>query len=204
MFRKLLPREDDFFDFFEKHAAVIVQGAEGLLSTEPPEQVFHYIKSCEAKADEITHQCIEALHKNFITPIERSDIHILISTMDDVIDEINDVAKFILLYKLKPLEKEAYALAQIIVQASKEIHSAVGELRKRKNTQAIQSHFLKISTLEGEADALFVQGIAHLFEDEKDILLIIKGKEIYEHLEAAVNACDDVGNILEGIILENE
>ena len=204
MFKKLLPREDDFFAFFEMHAAVIVQGALGLLSSSSPEEMSEYIKSCESRADDITHQCIEALHKNFITPIERSDIHRLISTMDDVIDEINDVARFILLYKLKALEKEALALAQIIVQASKEIQAAVGELRKKKNTQVIQNHFLKINTLEGEADILFVQGVARLFEEEEDVRMIIKGKEIYEHLEAAINACDDVGNILEGIILEHE
>jgi uncharacterized protein Yka (UPF0111/DUF47 family) len=208
MFRKLLPRQDDFFLFFEKHASMMVKSALALKTLreggKEAKEGYHYIKACEEEADDITHHCIELLHKNFITPIERSDIHHLISTMDDVIDEIHTAAKLLMIYKLQRFEFEALDVADLLVQATIAIQKAILELRKRKTTELIQQQFYLIGTLESQADALFIQALGRLFEHEKDPLLIIKWKDIYEHLEKAMNACDDVGNIIEGILLENE
>ncbi len=201
MFRKLLPRNDDFFETFQRHVALIEKAATILFERS---QAFAEIKACEEECDKITHHCISDLHKNFITPIERSDIHRLISKMDDVIDGINDVAKFLYLYKLPALENEALEISRLILEAVKEIHSSIDELRKKRLTDELQQHFLRISFLEGEADDLFVKGVAKLFDEEKDVLKIIKWKEILENLEETMNACDDVANILEGIILEYE
>ena len=110
MLRKFLPKSNNFFNFFEKHAAVLVRGAQALSAFEhsesDPREVFQHIKLFEEEGDEITHLCVEALHKTFITPIDRTDIHHLISTMDDVLDEIEDVGRLMVLYQLKHFQKD--------------------------------------------------------------------------------------------------
>ncbi len=208
MFRRLLPRNDEFFDFFERHAAMTVQGAEGLLgfatSSCDPLATFQHIKNCEQEGDIIVHQCMDTLHKTFITPFERGDIHYLISTMDDVLDEIKDVGQLIILYRLNSLQKESVDLANILWQSTRELEGAVKELRKLKNTPAMQNYLYKINHLENEADTIYIQALKNLFDEEKDTLTIIKWKEIYEHLEKATDASEDVANILEGIVLECE
>jgi uncharacterized protein len=206
MFRKLLPRSDDFFDYFESHAALIVASAEGLKAFTQPhinkDEAFFHIKRCEQKADKITHECIEALHKTFITPIERTDIHHLISTMDDVVDEIEDVGKFFVLYKFDALDEVGMEFVDILVSCAKEIQGAINEIKKLKNTDTLRGHFFNINHLENGADTLFMRGLKNLFDSQKETLTILKWKEIYEHLEQAIDACEDVANILEGIVIE--
>lgn len=196
-----------FFDFFEAQAAQLVKAAQGLLAfslpTHDPKASYATLHAIEGAADQITHACIETLHKTFITPIERSDIYRLISKMDDVIDQIHDVSKLLVLYKIKQLEKESLELTNHLIAAALEVEKAVGKLRKNKDG-ALQEHFIHLNTIENAADVIFTQAIGRLFEEEKDVLTILKWKEIYELLENAIDACEDVGNILEGIILENE
>jgi predicted phosphate transport protein (TIGR00153 family) len=208
MFRKLLPRNDVFFDFFEKHIAISCQAAAYLLHFVEPEQaleeIFQKIKTFENQADSIIHQCVEALHKTFITPMDRLDIYRLITTLDDITDEIQDIAKLIFLYKIEKLRPDAVLLAQIVIAAVKEVQAAISELRKMRMTDTIQTHFFTINHLENEADAIFNRALELLFEKEDDTKALIKWKEIYEHLEHATDVCEDVANIIEGIILENE
>lgn len=206
MFKKLFPRNDNFFTFFEKHAAMSVQAAYALLKFMQPgsdlEAGAKEIKHCEQEGDRITHQCIEALHKSFITPLERSDIHHLISTMDDVLDEIEDVSKFILLYKLPVFPEGSQKLAKVLLDSVVEMEKAIKELRKMKNTDTLQKIFYNINHLENEGDMVFLHSLGTLFDEEKSTLNILKWREVYEHLEHAIDACEDVGNILEGIVLE--
>lgn len=208
MLRGLLPRSDNFFNFFETHAAFIVQGAKELLSFFHPEQdphiIFQKIKFIEQEGDRVTHQCVEALHKTFITPFDRTDIHHLISKLDDILDEIKGIARCIVLYKLQPLSTEANQLALLVVQSCQEVEAAIKELRKIKNTEIMRTCFIKINHLENEADLILSQAIGNLFDQEKEACAIIKWKEVYEHLERTTDVCEDVANILEGIILENE
>lgn len=206
MLKKLFPRNENFFAFFENHAAMSVLASKELLRfaalDSNPIEVFQNIKSWEQKADMITHHCIEALHKSFITPLERQDIHLLISTMDNVIDEIEDVGKFLLLYKLKISDDGAKKLAECLLACCIEMEKAVKELKKVKNTKEMQKHFYNINHFENEADSIFIASLEKLLNEEKDTLFFIKWKEIYEHLEHAIDACEDVANILEGIVLE--
>lgn len=208
MLRNLLPHNDNFFDFFERHATFIVQGAQELLSFCHPnydsEALFQKIKSIEQEGDLITHQCVEALHKTFITPFDRTDIHHLISKLDDVLDEIKGVARSILLYNLTSLTEEAGQLVQLVLEASQEVAFAIKELRKMKNTELLKQRLININILENEADTILTQALSRLFDEEKDAVIIIKWKDVYEHLESATDVCEDVANILEGIILENE
>ena len=208
MFRKFLPRRDIFFAFFEKNASISYQAAEHLLhfvaSQQGPEDVFQNIKRLENEADNITHQCIEALHKTFITPMDRMDIYRLITTLDDIADEIEGIAKMLFLYKVEVLRPDAAQLAKIVVASVKEVLFAVKEMRKMKITETIKGHFFAINHLENEADSILNQALGRLFDEEEDTKALIKWKEIYEHLETATDVCEDVSNIIEGIILENE
>lgn len=208
MFRKLLPRNEDFFGFFERHAAFIVKGASQLASFSlpghDPQKIFDKIKECEEEGDKITHACVEALHKTFITPIERGDIHRLMSAMDDTLDEIEDIGKLMLIYRLDRFPEDALKMSKIIIQATESIEAGIREFRKMKMTEVMKQHFFNVNHLENEADTLLIKALSRLFDEEKDVKTIIKWKEVYEHLEKTADICEDVANILEGILLENE
>lgn len=208
MLKKFLPRRDFFFDFFEKHAFLAFQAAQELVrfnaSGQSPADIFAKIHQFEHEGDKITHECVERLHKTFITPIDRMDIHRLITTLDNVVDEIEDIAKLMVVYKLDRFKKDAAHLAEILVSSTKEMSLAIGELRNMKISGVVQAHFFNINHLENEADVIYNQSLGRLFEQESDVKTLIKWKEVYEHLEQAIDGCEDVSNILEGIILENE
>jgi len=204
MFGKLLPRETSFFDYFEKHAALIVKGAQELIALMINNDLLKasQIKDIEHEADTITHQCVEALHKTFITPIEREDIHRLISRMDDIIDYIDDAADRLFLYKIQIIKPEAKELTQVLLNATLEVEQAVKGLRHLDKDEAIRKRCININCLENEADSVFRRAVVCLFEEEKDTRTLIKWKEIYEDLESAADRCEDVANIIEGVILE--
>ncbi len=207
MFRSLLPRETSFFDFFEKHAAVTVEGAKEFQSlvaaTEPQEDKVRRIKEIEHETDVITHQCVEALHLTFITPIERDDIHRLISRMDDVMDLIDAAAEQILLYQLKEMTPEVRAFADILVRGTELVAQTVKGLRNMKASEEIKKHCVEINRLENEGDGLFRKAMAQLLNQETNAIKVIKWKGVYENLEFATDRCEDVANIVEGILLEH-
>jgi predicted phosphate transport protein (TIGR00153 family) len=207
MFGRLLPRETSFFDFFERHAAMTVLGCEELLGLATtganiPARAKR-IKEIEHECDTITHHCVEALHKTFITPIERDDIYRLISKMDDVMDYVEAAAERIALYKLTVMPGDLRDLADVLLRASKELEQALKLLRNLENAEAITKKCIDINRLENEADAILRAAVARLFDEEKDVLTVIKWKEIYENLENATDRCEDVANIIEGVVLEH-
>lgn len=206
MFSWLFPREVKFFDFFDKHAEVIVAAAKELRKllsggADIPLSVVR-IKDLEHQADRITHQCIDSLHKVFITPLDREDIHNLIGRMDDIIDCLDGAARCVAIYKINEMTPEALQLAEVVVQSVEYVQSAVKGLRDLKNAPEIQKYCLKINKSENEADVLLSKTIGSLFEKEKDTRQLIKWKEIYEKMEQATDRCEDVANIIDGIILE--
>lgn len=203
-----MPNRDIFFGYFEKHAQISFAAAQQLVRfvdpKEKPLEFFQRIKNYEHEADTVAHQCVETLHKTFITPMDRLDIYRLITTLDDIIDEIDVIAKLIFLYKLEQIRPEAVKMAEILVLSVSEVVSAVTELRKMKITEKIQRSFVNINQLENEADIILTQALGRLFDEENDVKTLIKWKEVYENLEQATDVCEDVSNIIEGIILENE
>jgi uncharacterized protein len=207
MFRALLPRDTSFFDFFEKHAALTVEGAKEFLALASQAQDFdskcRRIKEIEHETDVITHQCVEALHKTFITPIERDDIHRLMSRMDDVMDLLDAAAERIVMYELKVMTPEIKEFASILVRATEHVAQAVKGLRNLKASEEIIKSCIHINRLENDADALFRKVMAQLLNHEKDAILVIKWKEVYETLEFATDRCEDVANMVEGILLEH-
>ena len=207
MFGRFMPQEGRFFEFFNEHAATIVEGsrelAELMTKFDNLERRAYSIETIEKKADKITHQTVELLHKTFITPLDRDAIHTLITTMDDILDLIEDVAHSIFLYDIKAVTPEALKLAAICVTSAEKVCAAVKLLPKSENAADILMLCEEIDKLESEADHVMRAAMAKLFREEPNVLNVIKMKEIYELLETVTDKCEDVANILEGIIVEN-
>jgi predicted phosphate transport protein (TIGR00153 family) len=207
MFGRLLPRETSFFDFFEQHAAKTVEGCKEFLSlASTGANVIakaKRIKEIEHETDVITHRCVEALHKTFITPIERDDIYRLITRMDDIMDFVEAASERLSLYEIRDMTPEVKDLADVLVRATEQVEQALRGLRNMKNAEAVVKTCIDINRLENEGDAILRNALARLFRDEKDPITVIKWKEIYESLEAATDRCEDVANIIEGVVLEH-
>jgi predicted phosphate transport protein (TIGR00153 family) len=207
MLSRLLPRETSFFDFFDKHAALTIEGTREFLAvaegTRPLGPGAKRIKEIEHETDVITHQCVEALHKTFITPIDRDEIHRLITRMDDIMDYMEAASERLALYELNPVRPELRELGLVLVRACEAVSEALGGLRDMKHAPAVLAKCIEINRLENEADACLRAAVAKLFKEEKDPITVIKWKEIYEALEEATDRCEDVANIIEGVILEH-
>jgi uncharacterized protein len=207
MFGKLLPKETSFFDFFEQHSALTVDGCREFLSLVASganiDAKARRIKEIEHETDVITHRCVEALHKTFITPIERDDIYRLITKMDDVMDFVEAASERIALYELVQMTAEVKDLADVLARAAAEVAEACKLLRNLKDPTLIIKKCIDINRLENEGDAILRRAVARLFKEEKDAILVIKWKEVYENLENATDRCEDVANIIEGVVLEN-
>ncbi len=203
----LLPREPSFFDDFEQQGRKTVDGCRAfLLMTEgvgSPASKAKEIKGFEEECDAITHRVVAKLHKVFITPLDRGDIFALISKMDDIMDFVEAASERVWLYELDPKNKELGDLARNLVAGAEGVLVAVTGLRNLKNTAMILEKCKEINRLENEADALLRGTLAKLFKEEKDPIAIIKWKEIFEMLETATDRCEDVANIIEGVVLEN-
>ena len=207
MFARLMPHEGRFFTFFIEHAGLIVEGAAELKalmdSVGEAERHAHNIKTVETKADTITHQTIQLLHQTFITPIDRDEIHQLISKMDDILDLMEDVSQSVFLYDIRKIPDEAKRLAEICVVCAEKVKAAVELLNNMGNADRIMKICAEIDRYETDADQVLRAAMAKLFRNEPDTRELIKLKEIYEHLETVTDKCEDVANIIEGIVLEN-
>jgi predicted phosphate transport protein (TIGR00153 family) len=206
MLRKLLPRETSFFDYFEQHAELTVDGAAELVSLVSSgsniDAKARRIKEIEHETDVITHRCVEALHKTLITPMDSSQIHRLITRMDDVMDAIEAAAERIALYRLYDMTPEVKDMADVLRRATQTMLEACQLLRNVRDPQAILRKCVDINKLENEADAILRCAVARLFDEEEDPVMIIKWKEIYENLESAADRCEDVANIIENVVLD--
>ena len=207
MFGRFLPKETSFFDFFEQHAVLTVDGTAEFLSlvttgANIPAKCKR-ISDIEHETDVITHRCVEALHKTFITPIDRDQIHRLITRMDDIIDFVEAAAERISLYELTVMPADARDLADVLHRAAQEVEQALKGLRTLSNPSRLLKLCTDINRLENEGDAILRKALARLFREEKDPITVIKWKEIYEDLETATDRCEDVANIIEGVVLEH-
>jgi predicted phosphate transport protein (TIGR00153 family) len=206
-FGALLPKEYSFFDFFEDHASKCVEGAhllrELMGDVGRAESLVPRIKDVEHEGDKITHQTVGTLHKTFITPIDREEIHHLISGMDDILDCIDAASQRILLYEIKEVTPESRELCDVLVKATDQVKEAVAGLRRLKHPAEILKLCVEINRLENEADTTLRKGMARLFKESKDPIHVIKWKDIYELLEEATDRCEDVANIIEGVVLEH-
>ena len=204
LLQRILPHEHGFFDLFAQQAENIRQGAEALLKmllhyTGVPEQV-QSIKAIEHEGDEIAHRLLTKLNQTFITPFDREDIHELCNRLDDVIDLIDAAASRFVLYRVDSIREGTPDLVRILVLATVEVAAAVKALG---TPEKALKHCIEINRYENESDRICRTLIAQLFDEEKDSVQIIKWKEIFEVIETAVDKCEDVANVIEGVIIKS-
>ncbi|BAN23065.1 DUF47 domain-containing protein [Caballeronia insecticola] len=207
MFGRFMPTEGKFFEIFNAHAKCMVDASRELEllidNLEDAEVHKQNVQTNEKRADKLTHETIDLLHKTFITPLDRDEIHKLITTMDDILDLMEDVATAISLYDVRAVTSEASQLAHICTATCLRVQQAVGLLADMKRASEILKICEEIDRLESDADRVLRSAMSKLFREEDDVKTLIKLKAIYELLETVTDKCEDVANIIEGIVLEN-
>lgn len=204
---RLFPKTENFFEYFEELADKIEEGGQLFLemaqTRDYSEARVAKLKEIEHEADGITHKTYEKMHKTFLTPIDREDIYALVNKMDSIMDVIEATAIRIHLYKVKKPADEIIKQAQILRNSITKVKSIVHALRNMKNSKMILDGCVEINTLENEGDVVLRAIMADLFEKEKDAIELIKWKDIFQLLEEAIDVCEDVSNIVEGIVLKH-
>jgi len=207
MLGRIFPQEFGFFELFNKSAGVMVEAAQRLKqmghSQGDLESHVAAIKDLEHQADSYTHETMNMLHKTFITPLEREDIHELIKRMDDILDFMDACAQRVLMYELKNLPPDFTKLVDITVESCEMVKQVVFGLRNMKKQEEMLKLCVEINRLENAADQVLRSAVAALFRDEQDLRRLIKLKEVFELLETVTDRCEDVANIVESIILEH-
>jgi uncharacterized protein len=208
---RLMPRERKFFELFDRHAgfvvaasAVLVDLLRGFNSEQHrrTERIARILE-LEHNADKVTHETVALLHQTFVTPLDRDDIHRLISRMDDVLDLIQDTAEGFQLYDIQDLTPEACELADLVHQCCQQMQQAVRLLPSMDRASEILALCNKIDALESQADRVMRTALSKLFREEGDVRQLIKLETVYQLLESATDQCENVANIIEGVVLEN-
>jgi predicted phosphate transport protein (TIGR00153 family) len=206
-----MPRENRFFELFNQHtqqvvaaSAILVELLKGFSSEEAQRgERIARILELEHRADKVTHETFALLHKTFVTPLDREDIHRLISRMDDVLDLIQDTAESFQLYDVRHLTPEACELAELVHGCCLRMEQAVQLLSNMGQATRILELCSQIDTLESQADRVMRTALSKLFREESDVRQIMKLETVYQLLESATDRCEDVANIIEGVVLEN-
>jgi predicted phosphate transport protein (TIGR00153 family) len=203
---KASKKDRAFYEAFEQHATCVVRAAATLLqAVRTPERAADLAKQVsdeEQAGDTITHDTIARLHKTWITPLDRADIHALISALDDVLDLTEAAADHLMLFEVKTSPDFVVALASVLLQATEAMEKAVRLLPKVKQPDEMLKYCVEINRLENEADSNYRRGLATLFKGGFDPMDVFKWRDIIDNLETATDRCEDVANILEGIALE--
>jgi len=201
------PRDEKFFDMFERASDNLNKAGQAfkdlLNDYTNTENKIKNIKDLEHEGDILTHEIFDKLNRTFITPIDREDIHQLTSEVDDVLDYILATADRLQLYKIKKPTPETLKLAEVLVAAIEILGKAVNSLKDAKRSRRTLDYCVEINRLENEGDLFHKAAIAELFSDGKDAVEIIKWNDIYDHLESAIDMCEDVADTVEGIVVKN-
>jgi uncharacterized protein len=213
LFSKMLPREGDFFELFNQHGQCLVDGARSFLAmihhySDPAARESHAnaVNDAEHRADKITAEVNRLLHRTFITPIDREQIHGLINSMDDILDLIQDSTETMTLYDVRAMTAESVQLGELSAKCCERVASVVRFLPKLKDQATVEAALKtceEIDKLESDADRVMRSAMSKLFREEQDVRELIKLKAIYEQLETITDRCEDVANLIEGIVLEN-
>jgi uncharacterized protein len=201
---RLIPRDEKFYPEFQALADELKRGSELLERMLAPDHPIwdkaDEIKEVEHKCDFLTHEIIQRLNRTFVTPLDREDIHALARSLDDVMDAIDASATLVRLYRLDRVRFGARELAQIISASTQQIRLALVALEQHKG---LTTHAVEINRLENEADRVHQQSVSRLFDDERDPLMVMKWKETLDFLEDATDRCEDVANVLEGVMVKH-
>jgi predicted phosphate transport protein (TIGR00153 family) len=207
MLDRFLPKKPEFFGLFSKHAALCAEGAtllrDMLRDPRNGEDGYRRIHAVEHAADRVCQETMEMLHSSFITPIDRSDIHLLSSRIDDIMDHIEATAQRIWLYEIAQSTPEMLEMSENVVRATEAMQQAIDGLGTNLDPAKMRELCVNVKTVEKENDRVLRRATARLFKEELDPRQLIKWKEIYEDVERAVDFCEDVANVIEGVVLEN-
>lgn len=207
MFGRLMPAQGEFYDLFNQHAALCVRGATevlGLMSHfDDLERRAHVIETIEKQADKLTYEMVGLLGRTFVTPIDRDDIHKLITGMDDVLDLMEDVGQTVTLYDLREVTPEARRMAELALACAEKVRDAVALLPNMKHARQIVALCEEIDRLESDADHVLRAAMSKLFRHEPDVRNLIKLKAVYELLAAVTDGCEDVANVIESIVVDH-
>ena len=213
LFGKLLPKDGNFFELFNQHGKYISEGARAFMSmlqyystADLREKYASAVDVAERGADKITAEVNRLLHRTFITPIDREPIHGLINAMDDITDLLQDSSEVMALYDVRHVTEDVLRLGEISVKCCERVQHAVSllpRLNQAEVAEAAIKTFEEIDRLESDADRVMRSAMSRLFREEEDVRELIKLKAIYEHLETISDRCEDVANLIEGIVLEN-
>ena len=204
----ITPRSDNYFELFNNLAESAVRGSKVLAmmtavnEAEKFEEHFTEIRNIESTADEYTKEILISLHKTYITPFDRREIRELAMALDDIIDYMEAIPQSVKIYGNAGFTPEMVALAQILLRASEKVRDAVIMLKDMKNAEKILRTCGEISSIEGEADHVVRAGLRRLFAEESDARTIIRSKELYDLFEEAVDSCEDVADVIHGVVLE--
>lgn len=204
---RLLPRDERFFDLFTQVATLNVEAAKQLHQLlQADEQrrgpIAEAIKRCEHQADELTHEVVSRLDRSFITPLDREDIHLLASRLDDILDRIDGAARRSTIFRPGAAPAGVVMLAEVIHRATEALLSAVQELNTGK-TQTIIAACIQVKRMEEEGDAIYHEWLARLFDGNTEALTVMKWKEIYDTLEKTLDQAEDVANVLESVAIKH-
>ena len=201
---RLIPKEEKFFHDFVTLADRIVSGAtllERMLASDPPAwDTALQIKQIEHECDALTHEVIQRLNRTFVTPIDREDIHALATSLDDVMDAIDAAANVMHRFRMASLRYGARELASLTWQSAMQVRTAVEALEKK---EGVHDRAVEVNRLENAADDVHNEALRRLFEEEKNALTVIKWKEVFDLLEEATDRCEDVANVLEGVVVKH-
>ena len=200
-----LPKEEQYFTLFIQMTVYISEAARELKEmladkNHDYREYVRRIKGLEHACDELTHSISTRLNKSFITPFDREDIYMMSTALDDIVDLINDAARSIVDYDVKEIKDYARDFADVIVRMAEQLREIVSTLQKPKN---ITQRLVEIHRLENEGDDIYHAAIAELFHEERDPMTVLKWKEVYEKLEAAVDRCENVANIIESVVIKH-
>jgi predicted phosphate transport protein (TIGR00153 family) len=200
----LVPRDRVFFDLFVEAGENTLRAAkllQAMLREWPDEGgLARDILKAEQEGDRITHDIVQRLNTTFVTPLDREDIYALATQLDDVVDDIEETADFLGLYKIEAPMEQSQAMADVLVKSCEQLSGALGDLRGFKN---LEHYWIEIHRLENDGDRISRDAVASLFANGIDPMVVIRWKDIFAVLERAIDATETAAHILEGIVIKN-
>ena len=204
----LLPKDDVFFNLFINSGNNVYESAillkEILDDTSDIEAKVKIMKETEEECDKNTHNILSQLNKSFVTPLDREDIYQIAKELDEIVDCIEDVAHWLLVFNIREVRSEALILSNLIIDCAKEIQATMKILKNMKNPKELYQKIIEINRIENEGDSIFRDAVKKIFnEKDMETLEVIKWKNIFEYLENTLDACEDVANTIEGVVMKH-
>ena len=201
------PKEDKFYEFFVQTANIAYTEAKLLLdflnNLENSEENLKKLKEVEHEGDKKQHEILEQLNKTFITPIDREDIYIIAKDMDDIIDYIESTASRFVMFNVNECTEEAISLSKMIVQCCRELIIIMEELKNMKTSKQLSKKIIEVNRIEEDGDVISRKAIGDIFRKDIKVIDVIKWREIYQYLEDTLDACEDLANVIEGVVMKN-